>query len=232
MLQFWVLKPDWRDRWWSLVLSKRADSLGEDVWWEVIEGKRPRSSESAPFRVCDAQTKVSDVMLSVPGSIVFSQRMAALLGSVHCAGFDPQPSLIYDVRDRKLLCSVAKWTQFRDGCGPVDRERGYNVARPYSDPLRDQVGLFFDHATWTGLDIFKPTMHPAVVITDRIAQAIHGGNFKGYVLERVEEYGTDMVRAGKKLQKERRDFEKQYPMLGSRELMRDALHKRRPLSDN
>jgi hypothetical protein len=196
-MQFWVLEdvgvgPD-HDRWWSLVLSKRAASLGKENWWEVFRGNRPPPSEPAPFRICDVRPRneQGDVMSSVLGKLLFSARLADLLVSMRCKGFSPNPSIIYDTRDRAVVCTDSKWTQFQDGCGEPDRQRSY-------DPLRHRpgkIGLFFDHSTWTGLDIFRPIKSSPIVITDRIAKAIQGAGLRGYHLVRTEEYGSDMATA-------------------------------------
>ncbi len=194
-MQFWVIKPAAlgadQGRWWNLVLSKRADSFGEEKWWEVFRGNEPPPPEAAPFRVCDVLPKneQGDVMYTDLLGISFSAKLAEILLGLGCTGFSPQPSRIYDKHDRDLVCSDAKWTQFQRGCGPVDDSRGYDACHPF----RGTVGLFFDVSSWTGLDMFKPHQHPAVVITDRIATAIRSKGLKGYRLERVEEYGSDIV---------------------------------------
>lgn len=200
-MQFWVLQdvglgPD-HDRWWKLVLSKRAERLGEENWWEVFRGNRSPPSEPAPFQICDVRPRneQGDVMYTDLLGISFSARLADLLVTIGCRGFSPNPSIIYDKRDREVVCTDAKWTQFQNGCGEPDRERGYDASRPFSRRDADAVGLFFDHSTWTGLDMFRPTKSPEVVITDRIAKAIQSAGLRGYHLVRAEEYGKDMVDA-------------------------------------
>jgi hypothetical protein len=197
-MQFWVLDdvglgPD-HDRWWGLLLSKRAASFGEENWWEVFRGNRPPPLEPAPFRMSEGRSRSEqgDVMYTDLLGISFSARLADLLISIGCTGFSPNPSIIYDRPDRKVVCTDGKWTQFQRGSGEPDWERGYS-GRPYS--RRDRVGLFFDHSTWTGLDMFKPVKSAQVVITDRIAQAIQDAGLRGYHLVRTEEYGKDMVDA-------------------------------------
>jgi hypothetical protein len=129
-------------------------------------------------------------MLSEGSSISFSGRLADLLVSIGCTGFSPNPSIIYDRRDREVVCTDARWTQFQVGCGPIDRERGYDPGSP-----RGVVGLVFDHSTWTGLDMFRPFQCARVVITDRVARAIQGAGLRGYHLVPVEEYGKDLLEA-------------------------------------
>lgn len=197
-MQFWVLDDVGvgadHDRWWGLVLSKRAASFGEENWWEVFRGNRPPPSEPAPFRICDVRPRheQGDVMYTDLLGRSFSTRMADLLVSIGCTGFSPNPSIIYDTRDREVVCTDAKWTQFQDGCGPPDLKRGYDPLGPHT---HRKVGLFFDHSTWTGLDMFRPVKSVPIVITDRIARAIHGAGLRGYHLVRSEEYGADMVAA-------------------------------------
>jgi hypothetical protein len=196
-MQFWVLEdiglgPD-HDRWWSLVLSKRAATFGREAWWDVFRGHRPPPREPAPFVVCDVRRdhEQGDVMCTDLLGISFSGRLADLLVSIGCKGFEPRPSVIYDRRDLKVVCTDAKWTLFLDGCGAPDKQQGFDPMRP----SRGTVGLLFDRATWTGLDMFRPAKSTAIVVTDRIASAIQKAEFKGYHLVRAEEYGADMVAA-------------------------------------
>jgi hypothetical protein len=193
-MQFWVLEdvglgPD-HDRWWRLVLSKRSEKVGESNWWEVFRGNLPPPNEPAPFRVFEGREQ-GDVMYTDLLGLSFSARMTELLMSVGCTGFAPNPSIIYDKRDRETVCTDARWTQFQQGCGPVDRERGHDPLRPFT--RRDAIGLFFDQSTWTGLDMFKPPKCAQVVVTDRIATAIQCADLRGYTLVRTAEYGRDMA---------------------------------------
>lgn len=191
-MQFWVLEdvglgPE-AECWWGLVLSKRAASFGKENWWEVFRGNRPPPPEPAPFRICDVRPRNEQgaVMGSVPGKLVFSARLADLLVSIGCKGFSPNLSVIYDPRDCEVVSTDAKWTQFKDGCGEPDRDRGYHSSR------RGDFGLFFDHATWTGLDMFRAVKSAPIIITDRISQAIQGAGLRGYHLVRTEEYKKDL----------------------------------------
>jgi hypothetical protein len=200
MMQFWVLEdiglgPD-HDRWWSLILSKRAALPGNESWWEAFRGNRPPPPEPGPFRICDGREQ-GDVMYTDLLGLSFSARLADLLVSIGCTGFSPNPSIVYDKRDREVVCTDTKWTQFQRGSGEPDWERGYDPGRPFTS--RDKVGLFFDHSTWAGLDMFKPIKCQAVVITDRIATAIQGAGLRGYQLVRAEEYGSDMAAAMRSL---------------------------------
>jgi hypothetical protein len=174
------------------VLSKRSERFGEENSWEVFRGNVPPPAEPAPFTIVRGRER-GDVMYTDLLGISFSARLADLLVSIGCTGFSPNPSVIYDLRDREVVCTDAKWTQFQRGSGEPDRERGYDPLRPFHDARRNNFGLFFDHSMWTGLDMFKPVKCPRVVITDRIPQAILGAGLRGYHLVRTEEYGKDMV---------------------------------------
>jgi hypothetical protein len=192
-MQFWVLQdcglgPD-HDRWWTLVLSKRAKAIGEENWCDVFRGKMDPPHQPAPFKVVRGREQ-GDVLYTDLLGLSFSARMAELLKSIHCTGFLPNPSIIYDRHDHTAVCSDAVWTQFRDGCGPLDYGRGYDPTRPFT--RRDAVGLYFEPSTWNGLDLFRPAKSPQVIITDRVARAIQAADVRGCQLVRTQEYGKDM----------------------------------------
>jgi hypothetical protein len=61
-----------------------------------------------------------------------------------------------------------------------------------ADPsLRSSLGIFFDHSTWTGLDMFRLKKCGEILVTDRIARAIKGAGFTGYRLFRIEEFDIE-----------------------------------------
>jgi hypothetical protein len=199
---FWVLEDDKTTKkarqWWTLCLTKASEAkFGTAFWWSVLlRGAQP-PKEPPEFYPCEG-SRMASVTYMTSMTHVFSPEMTRLLLDLQCSGFTPLPCKILDRRQKAVICETATWKQLTPGVFGHDESRGFRILVGHNwawlneqGPMRG-VGLYFDHKTWTGLDMFAIEACHECIVTDRIAQALLASGLDGFQLIRVEEYGLEM----------------------------------------
>jgi hypothetical protein len=186
-------------RWMWLELSDRAEELGDnaknrimdEAYQPSVEGGVLRTNKAIPFRVLRGR-RPSDVFGNGCGMAIFSTRLVRALEAARCTGLRTHPAVLRDRRDAKVVDRELHWVKVPIGAGPRDLNRGVSLLS--TDIWRTDIemtgayGLYFDPASWTGLDIFRFPRGLITLITNRIADVIRAGGFEGVTIEPVREY--------------------------------------------
>jgi len=76
-------------------------------------------------------------------------------------------------------------------CGPIQPERSEWIWRepavPHGKVTRALLGIYFDEATWDGTDLFVPEKTGAVVIVQKVKDALEAAKISNASIERLSE---------------------------------------------
>ncbi len=202
LAEFWKISYESHDKWRWLTASQRLmDAAKMDVMvLDHVARGVIKPKEPVPFRVNGGRYDPDFYPNGCWGFNVLSKRLTEAIESVKPRGLHKYRAVIYDKKDTQIVRDDVFLVQLEEGCGPVDDERGAPllVEPGYrkTDPMLERaIGLFFDPATWTGLDLFHPAARgfdSTFLVTTRVANAIRPIALKGVLIERADLVGTQL----------------------------------------
>jgi hypothetical protein len=188
-----VEHPCWDRRDWIWLDFSKREPPGEESRFRII---RRTFHETRPINLRIGKPGLAPDVYPNAGLIaVFSRPLIEVLQQSDCTGLRVHPVFLYNQIDAKIIDRSLGWVRPETGCGPPDQTRGSSLI--FSDhwkrdpTLSDAVGLYFDHSTWIGLDLFTFPHGNEILVTQRVGDAIRAAGLKGVRVVPVSEYGSE-----------------------------------------
>lgn len=191
---FWTLHPD-GDVHPCVQFSKRflpMDPNRDQVKFQIMDGLW-NSHAAIPLRLDGPRCKVPDMFTNL-WCIIISPCLVHMLQAIAPTGLAMHPIDLYDHDDARVVEPGWMWLRLPVGMGSLDTHKGSFLAMTAIQrrdiELRDAIGLYFDPATWAGLELFCAVRSNIVMMTERVAGGIDTTALHGVRLEAATNYGT------------------------------------------
>lgn len=178
--------------WYWLEFSRRIVDLGPIAPVHVMDEDLPESAGPVPFKIWRGR-RPPLVWGNTAHVVLWSRRLLDALDEAGCTGLHWAPAVIYDRSDERATEDRVAYVKPRRDAGPQDWTRGAPLIETdlwRKDPLlKDAVGLYFDTATWGGLDVFRLANNSAAILSPKASEVVRGVGSDGLVIESAADYG-------------------------------------------
>lgn len=186
--KFYIVEAASQSWWWLKFRPDWISDLGGDEAAFRIMDNEYDSQEPLQLEILEGRRK-SDLMGHDGGLLIASQRFVSVLKLAEATGLHTHPVTIMRKRSG-IVDEDSVWLRLEVGINRPER-RGY-FDQTLSFFSRMKYGIYFDHKSWSGLDVFRLAVpRGMMIVTERIANALLDADLKGMEISVDTEYGRD-----------------------------------------